>query len=41
MVAHQSQMRTGTFSFFKTNRLTPFGIYCICAGLFFTVAFAL
>jgi undecaprenyl-diphosphatase len=27
--------------FFKTNRLTPFGIYCICAGLFFTVAFAL
>jgi undecaprenyl-diphosphatase len=27
--------------FFKTNRLTPFGIYCICAGLVFTVAFAL
>lgn len=27
--------------FFKTNRLTPFGIYCICAGLIFTVAFAL
>jgi undecaprenyl-diphosphatase len=27
--------------FFKTNRLTPFGIYCIAAGLFFTVAFAL
>jgi len=27
--------------FFKTNRLTPFGIYCICAGLFFTIAFAL
>jgi undecaprenyl-diphosphatase len=27
--------------FFKTNRLTPFGIYCIAAGLFFTVVFAL
>jgi undecaprenyl-diphosphatase len=27
--------------FFKTNRLTPFGIYCICAGLIFTIAFAL
>lgn len=27
--------------FFKTNRLAPFGIYCICAGLIFTVAFAL
>ena len=27
--------------FFQTNRLTPFGIYCIVAGLFFTVAFAL
>jgi undecaprenyl-diphosphatase len=27
--------------FFQTNRLTPFGIYCIAAGLFFTVAFAL
>jgi undecaprenyl-diphosphatase len=27
--------------FFKTNRLTPFGIYCICAGLIFTVTFAL
>jgi undecaprenyl-diphosphatase len=26
--------------FFKTNRLTPFGIYCICAGLVFTIAFA-
>lgn len=26
--------------FFKTNRLTPFGVYCICAGLAFTVAFA-
>jgi undecaprenyl-diphosphatase len=27
--------------FFQTNRLTPFGIYCIAAGLTFTVAFAL
>ncbi len=27
--------------FFRSNRLTPFGIYCICAGLAFTVAFAL
>jgi len=27
--------------FFQTNRLTPFGIYCIAAGLFFSVAFAL
>ncbi len=27
--------------FFQTNRLTPFGIYCIVAGLIFTVAFAL
>jgi undecaprenyl-diphosphatase len=27
--------------FFQTNRLTPFGIYCIAAGLIFTVAFAL
>jgi len=27
--------------FFQTNRLTPFGIYCIAAGLFFTIAFAL
>ncbi len=27
--------------FFQTNRLTPFGIYCIAAGIFFTVAFAL
>ncbi len=26
--------------FFRTNRLTPFGIYCIVAGLLFTVAFA-
>lgn len=27
--------------FFRTNRLTPFGVYCIAAGLIFTVAFAL
>lgn len=27
--------------FFQTNRLTPFGAYCIAAGIFFTVAFAL
>ena len=27
--------------FFQTNRLTPFGIYCIVAGLIFTFAFAL
>jgi undecaprenyl-diphosphatase len=27
--------------FFMTNRLTPFGIYCIVAGLIFAVAFAL
>jgi undecaprenyl-diphosphatase len=27
--------------FFQTNRLTPFGIYCIAAGLIFTVGFAL
>jgi undecaprenyl-diphosphatase len=27
--------------FFETNRLTPFGIYCVAAGLIFTVAFAL
>ena len=27
--------------FFQTNRLTPFGIYCIVAGVVFTVAFAL
>lgn len=27
--------------FFQTNRLTPFGIYCIAAGLVFTIAFAL
>ncbi len=27
--------------FFQTNRLTPFGIYCIAAGLICTVAFSL
>jgi undecaprenyl pyrophosphate phosphatase UppP len=27
--------------FFQTNRLTPFGVYCIVAGIYFTVAFAL
>jgi undecaprenyl-diphosphatase len=27
--------------FFETNRLTPFGIYCICAGTLCTVIFAL
>jgi undecaprenyl-diphosphatase len=27
--------------FFQTNRLSPFGIYCIVAGLAFSVAFAL
>jgi undecaprenyl-diphosphatase len=27
--------------FFETNRLTPFGIYCIVMGLFCTVVFAL
>jgi undecaprenyl-diphosphatase len=26
--------------FFETNRLTPFGIYCICAGTICTVIFA-
>ena len=26
--------------FFETNRLTPFGIYCIAAGLFCTLVFA-
>ena len=26
--------------FFETNRLTPFGIYCIVAGLVFSIAFA-
>jgi undecaprenyl-diphosphatase len=27
--------------FFETNRLTPFGIYCVAAGLVFSVAFAI
>ncbi|MGN6215875.1 MAG: undecaprenyl-diphosphate phosphatase [Solirubrobacterales bacterium] len=27
--------------FFETNRLTPFGVYCIIAGLFCTLIFAL
>jgi undecaprenyl-diphosphatase len=27
--------------FFETNRLTPFGVYCIVAGLFCTLVFAL
>jgi undecaprenyl-diphosphatase len=27
--------------FFETNRLTPFGIYCIAMGLVCTVVFAL
>jgi undecaprenyl-diphosphatase len=27
--------------FFETNRLTPFGIYCIAAGVACTVIFAL
>jgi undecaprenyl-diphosphatase len=27
--------------FFQTNRLTPFGIYCIVAGIAFSVAFAI
>jgi undecaprenyl-diphosphatase len=27
--------------FFQTNRLTPFGVYCICAGIACTVIFAL
>ena len=26
--------------FFETNRLTPFGIYCICAGVFLSIVFA-
>jgi len=26
--------------FFETNRLTPFGIYCICAGTIATIVFA-
>lgn len=27
--------------FFRTNRLTPFGVYCICLGVVCTVVFAL
>jgi undecaprenyl-diphosphatase len=27
--------------FFRTNRLTPFGVYCIVAGALFSIAFAL
>jgi undecaprenyl-diphosphatase len=27
--------------YFETNRLTPFGIYCVCAGLVCTLIFAL
>jgi undecaprenyl-diphosphatase len=27
--------------FFETNRLTPFGVYCICAGIVCTLIFAL
>ncbi len=27
--------------YFETNRLTPFGVYCIVAGLFCTLVFAL
>jgi undecaprenyl-diphosphatase len=27
--------------FFQTNRLTPFGIYCVVAGVFFTLVFAI
>jgi undecaprenyl-diphosphatase len=26
--------------FFETNRLTPFGVYCICAGVFLSIVFA-
>jgi undecaprenyl-diphosphatase len=26
--------------FFETNRLTPFGIYCVVAGLALTIGFA-
>jgi undecaprenyl-diphosphatase len=28
-------------AYFETNRLSPFGVYCICAGVFCLVAFAL
>jgi undecaprenyl-diphosphatase len=27
--------------YFETNRLTPFGIYCVCAGIFCLIVFAL
>jgi undecaprenyl-diphosphatase len=27
--------------FFETNRLTPFGVYCILAGTVCTIVFAL
>lgn len=27
--------------FFETNRLSPFGVYCICAGVFCLIVFAL
>ncbi len=27
--------------FFQTNRLTPFGVYCICAGVIASIVFAL
>jgi hypothetical protein len=33
--------RTMRLRFFETNRLTPFGIYCLAAGINFSVAFAL
>jgi hypothetical protein len=26
--------------FFQTNRLTPFGVYCICFGTLCTLVFA-
>ena len=26
--------------FFQTNRLTPFGVYCIAAGIFCSLVFA-
>lgn len=28
-------------SYFETNRLSPFGIYCVCAGIFCLIVFAL
>ena len=27
--------------FFETNRLSPFGVYCICAGIFCLIVFAI